>query len=554
MATTQARDAGRTADEEEEALRRARAMAMARSGGGRGGGSDATNLLQIHKTFSALSIPAFRFLWASMLFSFLGMQMQMVARGVLAYQIGGTNSAIAIVSLGWGLPMLFFSLVGGTIADRMDKRKLMMFSQLWTAVLALSIAVLVDAGLIRLSYLFISGLLQGMVFAFSGPARSAFIPELVGEKEMMNAIALNSAGMNLTRIAGPFLAGSLIAVPFIDVQGVYYLQAFLNIVALGLIMVIPFAQRRSNLGTTEQTFAQSFGIRGREDRQPVIKELVEGLRYVVGSPILLTLLSMALVPTLLGMSYQSFLPVFARDIFGDGIHRNAEGLGVMMTLSGIGALVGSLVVASMQDFPRRALLQLFGGLGFGVFLAVFAVQGTFGLALFALVMLGFMSAYFQALNSTMVMSASDPNYYGRVMSVYMMTFSLMPLGTLPMGFVADLIKDPSIGPISILGLQFGVMEGIQAVNLGAGLILTAFILLVTVANPAYRQLEQNDLKLFATMAVDRLKEDQEGGSAWAQLRRSFRQERGASAVRQLRDAKGSSGPARDPTTASAKRP
>lgn len=501
-----------------------REMAM-RSGGPRGGGyADASSLLQVHKTFSALSIPAYRLLWLSMLTSFAGMQMQMVARGVLAYQIGGTNSAIAVVSLAWGLPMLLFSLVGGTLADRLDRRKLMMLSLAASGVMSLVVAGLVQAGYIQLWHLFASGLIQGTVFSFSGPARQALIPQVVGEKELLNAVALNSAGMNLTRIGVPSLAGALIAVPAVDVQGVYYIQAVMSILAIVLVMALP----RLRVAPEVEAELEAARAEGRpvsafsgshSNNTSMMKDLVDGLRYVIGSPILLTLMALGLFPSLIGMSYQSFLPVFAKDVFGDGIHRNSSGLGFMLTMSGVGALAGSLVVASMQGARRRALLQLMAGLGSGIFLALFAVQNDYTMAIIWLVAVGFMGSYFQALNSTMVMTASDPQYYGRVMSVNMMTFALMPLGTLPIGAIADWI-----GKANILGVN---LVGIQAAQLGAGVLVAIFILFVTVLNPAYRRLEQEDLKSFARIAIDRVQEDQGGLSGWQQIKRAMRYERGS---------------------------
>jgi MFS family permease len=255
--------------------------------------------------------------------------------------------------------------------------------------------------------------------------------------------------------------------------------------------------------------------------------MVNGLRYIIASPILLTLLVMGLVPSLIGLSYQTFLPVFAKDIFGDGIDRNSQGLGLMMTMTGVGALAGSLVVAAMQDYPRRTQLQLVSGLAFGLSLAFFAVQSSFVLALAGLTLLGFAATYFQALNATMIMSSSDPQYYGRVMSVNMMTFALMPIGTLPIGFIADLIGTIDIGSLSL--------AGIQAAQFGAGIIVTAFILLVTLRNPAYRRLEQDDFKHFATLAAERVREDG-GASAWKQLGHAMRQERGSQLARKLPDA------------------
>src|SRR3990170_6797593 len=125
------------------------------------------SLLQIHKTFSALKIPAYRYLWASMLTSFLGMQMQFIARGILAYNLGGNAGSIAIVNLGWAIPMLVFSLLGGTVADRMDRRKLMMLSQGVTALLSCLTAVMIQADVMTLFLLFALGLFQGTIFSFS---------------------------------------------------------------------------------------------------------------------------------------------------------------------------------------------------------------------------------------------------------------------------------------------------------------------------------------------------------------------------------------------------
>ncbi len=449
--------------------------------------------ISITKTFSAFRIPAYRFLWLSMICSFAGMQMQMFARGLLAYELGGTAGAIGVVSLGFAIPQLVLSLVGGTVADRFDKRKLMMLSQAGTAIVAVAIAVLVASGHMTVLLLFISGLFQGTVFAFGGPARQAFVPEVVGEKEMMNAIALNNAGMNLSRIGGPFLAAALVAVAWIDLQGLYFIQAGLNVISLALLFFLP-ALARGGLKASDRAPALNGAASVSPHRRPqrsgsVMSELKAGLRYIANSPILLTLIMMGLVPTLVGMSYQNYLPVFAKNVFGDGIHRNAGAIGMMGMMSGIGAFTGSLAVASLSEYRRRTQLQLAAGVGYGLFLMFFAMQGTFAIALAALVGLGFMSSFFQSLNSTMVMTASEPQYYGRVMSVNMLTFSLMPIGAFITGFIIDAIGHVNVGDMELLG--------VQAAYLGAGAIITVFVLGVTVFNPSYRKLEQNDLAGFA---------------------------------------------------------
>ncbi len=387
------------------------------------------------------------------------------------------------------------------MADRVEKRKLMMLSQAGTAIVAVSISILVETGQMTVLLLFISGLFQGTVFAFGGPARQAYVPEVVGDKELMNAIALNQAGMNLARIGGPSLAGALVAVSWIDIQGLYFIQSVLNVVSLTLLFLLP-ALAKGNLKAADREAAAAGAAPPARRRRPqrsgsVMSELVDGVRYVARSPILLTLLLMGLVPTLIGMSYQNYLPVFAKNVFGDGLHRNAGAIGLMGTMSGVGALIGSLGVASLSEYRRRTQIQLAAGLGFGLFLSFFALQDSFRVAIVALVGLGFMSSFFQSLNSTMVMTASDPQYYGRVMSVNMLTFSLMPIGSFIIGFIIDAIGRVSVGPADL--------AGIQAAYVGAGAIITVFILAVTVFNPSYRKLEQDDLKGFAQTAKDRMR-------------------------------------------------
>ncbi len=445
------------------------------------------NLLQIGKTFSALGIPAYRFLWLSMLASFAGMQMQFLARSVLAYDIGGTAGSIAFVSMGWAVPMLFLSLIGGTVADRMDRRRLMILAQVGTAVLAATTAVMVEMGVMTLVYLFVMGMLQGIIFSFSGPARQAFIPQVVGDKELLNAIALNMAGMNLTAVGAPPLAGVLIAVPLVDIEGVFFIQAALNVVAVFLLWRMP-------RGVEEDA-----DLSGGHERRPITSDLMDGFRYVVRSPILLTLLAMGLVPSLLGMSTQNFLPIWAKNVFGDGVDKNSGVLGIMMMSIAIGALAGSLVIASMQEYPRRTQLQLMAGIGYGGSIAFFAVQGNIVPAFIGLMSLGFMANFFMALNSTMTMTACDRDFYGRVMSVNMMTFALMPLGTLPTGFIADAIGWLHAGPLDLIG--------VQVTSLASGLLIVGFILLVTVLNPAYRRLEHQDFRRFADVATQRVRDE-----------------------------------------------
>src|SRR3990170_4800954 len=322
------------------------------------------------RTFSPFRNPYYRWLWIGMLFSVTSMQMQQLARGYLAFELEGTATALGVVSIGWGAPQLVFSLFGGAVADRSEKRNLLLVTQSAMGLLALIAAILVHTDAIRIWHLVLLGFGQGTVFSFNMPARQALIPELVGEGELMNAVALNNAAMNMTRIVGPSLAGVLIALPFVGLTGSFYVTAALYLVVVLTLLRIP-----------------PTGSAAGRARRPVREDMAAGVRYISGQPLLLTLMGLALVPTVLGMPYQMLLPAFA----GDVLHVGSVGLGVMGAAAGAGAVAGALGVASMSNSTRRSEVQLAAGVGFGVALLFFGASGLFSVSLVALVLVGMMS-------------------------------------------------------------------------------------------------------------------------------------------------------------------
>ena len=387
------------------------------AGPGMGGGAKPS----LHMAFVSLKSRNFRMLWFSSLAAFVGMQMQMVASGWLAFELTGSFAIVGLVSIAWGIPMLLFSLLGGATADRMERRDLVLFSQLGTGVLGLATAILITAGVISIPILFVAGLLQGTIFAFNMPARQALIAELVPPRQLMNAIALNNAAMNGTRIVGPAVAGVMIGLWGVD--SAYYAQTLMYLVTLGFVIQLP----RSGAHLIDA-----------ETRGTVLAEIGVGLRYIAGQRTLLMLMLMAFVPTMLGMPYVMLLPGFAVEELG----LPPGGYGFMLTISGIGALVGSLTVVTMTEFPRKALLQMGAGLGFGAGLAALGLATiSFGYAgaLVAIVILGLFSNMYMTLNNTMIMGETRPQFYGRIMSIYMLTFSIFPFMSYPLGVLADRI-------------------------------------------------------------------------------------------------------------------
>jgi MFS family permease len=374
------------------------------------------------RPFVALENPNYRILWLSMIASFAGMQMQFVARGWLAYDLTGSFTQVGIVSMAWGIPQLLLSLPGGAVADRMDKRNLMLASQASMGVLAMITAVLITLGWISIPWLFVLGLAQGTVFAFNLPARQALLPEIVPQPQLMNALALNNAAMTGTGIIAPAVAGLLIGAW--GVEGAYYLQAGMLVIVVALMLRLPH-------GTSH--------LAGAARRGNVLQEIMVGLRYIASSQTVRTLMLLALVPMLVGLPYNSLLPGFAVRELG----LEAGGFGMMFTATGIGALAGSLVVATLSEFPRKPLLQLVTGFGFGgglILLGVAAHFSGYTGALLALVALGFFSTSYQTLCTTMMLNVTRQEFFGRVMSVYMLGFSVVPLMSAPIGMLADLIS------------------------------------------------------------------------------------------------------------------
>jgi MFS family permease len=402
------------------------------------------------KPFLALEERDFRNLWVGMLPGTMAMQMGMVTTGYVAYDISRSAAAVGYVSLGMGIPMLTLGLFGGVVADRFPKKAVLMATQTVIGVSAVINAILVLTGVIQIWHLMLVSALQGSSFAFNMPSRQAFVAQLVRRERLMAAVALNNAGMNFSRVIGPSIAGALIAVPFIGAGGVYLIMAAMYVFVVLSLLRIP--QRGEPVSMKQ--------------RPSPLRSLGDGLGYVRGNGVVFTLLLLAFAPVLLGMPYQALMPVFARDVF----HVGPTGLGILLTVNGIGALIGSLLIAGITTFQRRGLLQMIMGILFGISVAIFAFGQSFSIALGALLVVGLVSAGFQSLNSTLVMNNTDPAYHGRVMSVYMLTFSAMPLGVVPFGWLADHYGAP---------ITIGI----------GGLVLAVIITLVGALHPSYRHIK-----------------------------------------------------------------
>ncbi len=363
------------------------------------------------------------------------MNMQMVARSWFMYELTGSAVMLGAVGLGSALPMLTVSLFGGVLADRMRKKSILVAGQFASALVALGIAVSITVGAITWIHLFVAALFQGLVLALMMPARQALIYELVGANTLMNAIALNAAAMNFIRLTAPAFAGFFIA--FWGIESVYYIMAVLYVIGF------MFAMRLPRTGTD------------RRRESTTIQELIEGLRYIRHNADVLAILVLTLLATTLSMPYLFLLPIFTRDIFlvdvsifgrlasrpliGSllvALGESSARQGLLISVSGLGALAGSLAVASMSS-RKRGLIFLLSLLLTAVSLVAFSITGSYLLALIFFITMGLGQAGRLSLSNTLLLSNTDDTHQGRVMSVYMMNWGITMVGVFFVSILAD---------------------------------------------------------------------------------------------------------------------
>ncbi len=385
----------------------------------------------------ALRHAEFRLLFLSLLPGTMGLMMAMVAFGYVAYQISNSATMLALTTAGYGISMALLSPVAGMAADRYSKRTILLTTQATLGVSAAIAALLIATGAVQIWQLLLVSILQGAAFAFNMPVRQALIAEQVPPEDLANAIALSNAGLNLNRILGPALAGVLLSIPAVGAVGVFLLMAVLYAVVFVALLRLPEG--------------------GRVGRAPRMARggALSGLRYVFESPSLRRLMLLAALPVLFGMPYQSLMPATADRVFGVG----AAGLGALLAANGIGALVGSLVVAARtgrnggssdgaDGIGRLRRLQLTAGVLMGGAVVAFALSGQFLVALPLVALAGGAAAAYTSVNSTLLMHGAEREYHGRVMSVYMMAFSAMPLSAVPAAWVADQLGLPLMLAVS----------------------------------------------------------------------------------------------------------
>ncbi len=366
--------------------------------------------------FSSLKVKNFRIYWCGMFISLIGTWIQTVAQSWLVFELTNSVFLLGVVGFLSSIPIFLLSLFGGVVADRINKKNILLATQVTFMVLAFTLAVLTQMKLITPSQIMIIAVLNGIVMAFDAPSRQAVVIELVGREHLFNAIALNSISFNSSRIIGPALAGILIA--SIGMSGCFYINgiSFLAvIIALLLIKTVDGPKK--------------------DTKSALIKDLADGLRFIKNSRSILILISMVGATSLFGISYVPLMPVFANDILKVG----AKGLGMLMSAAGIGALIAALVLARLGDFKYKGKLLILSSIIFSISLTLFSLSSVYLLSLIALVLIGWGSIMSMAIINTLLQINVSDEFRGRVMSVFLFTFAgIMPFGNLMAGSLAHI--------------------------------------------------------------------------------------------------------------------
>jgi len=369
--------------------------------------------------FSALTSPNFSLFFQGTLVTQIGMWMQQVAFGWLVLTLTDSPFYLGLTAFFRALPMLVVSPFGGVLADRLDRRQILLQSQLGTAVISGGLAFLVAIGQARPWHLLVASFLMGAAMAVNMPARQAMVGQLVTREQLPNAIALNSMSMNSSRVIGPALAGGLIGI--IGIGGCLFLHAgaYLWSVVNVVQIKVPAVTRRAASAS-------------------VVQNLIEGFRYCYEQKSVFGMLLMAVLVSVFGMQYMQLLPALARDVLGMG----ADGFGLLMTATGAGAIAGSVFIAASSARSARGTFLLVSAIAYGASLCVLSFVRAPALAMLLLAFAGASSAVLMALNQTIIQQVVPDHLRGRVMSVYLFTFGLMPLGTLPAGWIAEIHGTP----------------------------------------------------------------------------------------------------------------
>jgi MFS family permease len=391
-------------------------------------------------TFAALGARNYCLYWIGLVFYVLGHRAEWVTFGWITWEVTHDPLALGYLGLAQGVPMAVFQLFGGVLADRTDRLRLLIGTQILTALTLTVAFVLTLLGLVRVQHLLALAALSYTFRAFDEPSRMSLIPQLIDRERLPNAIALGSIPWQAGRMIGPSITGILIA-------------------AFGGTVGFALAAGASCVALVLYSRLEPSGEPPAGDGRSLFLQLLEGLSFVGSNFVFAGLIGLALFNSLFGLSYITLLPIYADRYFAAG----SAGYGLLSAAHGIGALIGTLTLATLAHRIRRpGIALLTGAAAVGAFLIVFSRSPGMAQALPCLVLVGFSNTFYLTQVSTLVQQTVPDRLRGRVMSLYALCWNLVPLGGLLAGVLAAAVS-----------ARFAVAVGGAMVTASALLLLTS---------------------------------------------------------------------------------
>jgi len=393
---------------------------------------------RFHDTVRSLKHRNFQLFFGGQLISLIGTWMDTVAEAWLVYRLTGSSLLLGTVSFAGQIPVLLLAPVAGMVADRFNRRKVVIATQASSMVIAFALAMLTLTKRVTVEEVIILAAMMGAVNAFDIPARQSFLVEMVGREDLMNAIALNSSMFNSARIIGPAIAGLLVA--SVGEGWCFFANSmsYIAVIAGLLLMKIPAKEKPTEIASP-------------------FEHVAEGFRFVRNTAPIRTLLLLVALVSLVAMPYAVLMPIFAAKI----LHGNARTLGILMGAAGVGALSGALVLASRRGVQGLGKIIAIACGGFGTSLILFSFSRWWVLSALLLIPVGFSVMTQMGSTNTLIQAMVPDRLRGRTMAVYSMMFmGMAPFGALLSGALADHLGAPRTvalgGVLAILGaIAFG---------------------------------------------------------------------------------------------------
>jgi MFS family permease len=390
------------------------------------------NRLRNIRTFQSLKYPAFRLYYIGMIGQWSSMNMQIVTRSLLIYRVSDSGAILGLASLANAIPMIIFSLYGGALADRIQKKDILLFSMIGSMLTSLAVALSLTLGYLSEAIpnswwiLIVTAILQGMIMGLMMPSRQAIIAEVVPDEQVMNAVSLNMMGMNVFRILAPAATGFLIDA--FEFASVYYISTAMYGLAAVCMFLMPKTTQKFSEGTN------------------ALADIIDGVKYIRQKRTIMLVLVATVSVMICGIPFMQLMPMITEDILKVG----ASGMGILMSISGVGAITGSLTLASLPSRKRGAIM-IASGIIMGLALIGFAFSKWWLLSVLVVIFIGLGQTGHRTTGNSLAQNYTEAEYRGRVMSFMMMGIGFSSLGTFFAGILSEVIGIQwSIGGLAMI--------------------------------------------------------------------------------------------------------